>query len=84
MSEGSAMNRTLDLPAPLHPLERDRERAQFLMSQYADVPMDFADASLVVAAEWTGLRKILTLDRHFFAYRIDGDEVFDVIGLTKY
>ena len=42
-----------------------------LMRRYANVPMDFADASLVVAAETLGTRKIFTIDRKdFTGYRI--------------
>jgi predicted nucleic acid-binding protein len=41
------------------------------MVQYRDQPMDFADASLVVAAETLRIRKVFTLDRHDFAsYRV--------------
>ena len=35
-------------------------RAFELMEQYADHPMDLADASLVVAAESLGTRKVFT------------------------
>lgn len=47
--------------------------------QYADTPMDFADASLVLAAEVLSIRRVLTLDRHFYAYRIHGGTPFEVI-----
>lgn len=43
-----------------------------LMIQYRDTPMDLADASLVLAAEKTGERQILTLDSDFLVYRING------------
>jgi predicted nucleic acid-binding protein len=46
-------------------------RAFELMEVYADHPMDFADASLVVAAEALGTRKIFTIDRKDFqTYRV--------------
>lgn len=46
-------------------------RAFELMVQYADRPMDLADASLVVLAENLRLRKIFTIDRgDFITYRI--------------
>jgi predicted nucleic acid-binding protein len=54
-------------------------RMEELMLWYRDTPMDFADASLVVLAETTGLRQIFTLDRHFYAYRIWGQEVFAIV-----
>lgn len=45
-------------------------RAFQLMTRYADHPMDLADASLVVAAETLGARRIFTLDRaDFSSYR---------------
>jgi hypothetical protein len=46
-------------------------RAFELMEQYADHPMDLADASLVTAAEAIGTRQIFTIDREDFAvYRV--------------
>lgn len=51
--------------------QADLRRAFALMEQYADHPMDLADASLIVAAEVLRTRKIFTIDRHDFAtYRI--------------
>lgn len=47
------------------------QRAFALMEQYADHPMDLADASLIVAAEVLHTRQIFTIDRQDFAtYRI--------------
>ena len=43
------------------------QRAFTLMEQYADHPMDLADASLVVAAEVLKTGKIFTIDRQDFA-----------------
>ena len=63
----------------LAPEDKDWERMRTLMQQYADSPMDLADASLVVAAERCGLRRIFSLDSHFRAYRIHGTDVFDVV-----
>lgn len=46
-------------------------RAFELMEQYADHPMDLADASLLVAAEGLGTTRIFTIDRRDFqAYRV--------------
>lgn len=46
-------------------------RAFDLMEEYGDLPMDFADASLIAAAEALETLKIFTLDRRDFAvYRI--------------
>jgi predicted nucleic acid-binding protein len=47
------------------------DRCFELMEQYADHPMDLADASLVTAAEHLRTTKIFTLDRRDFAtYRV--------------
>lgn len=54
------------------PADDEWPRARELMADYADAPMDLADASLVVAAERRGLRRVFTLDRHFYAYRANG------------
>lgn len=42
-------------------------RAVELMRKYADVPMDFPDATLVWVAEQTGSDSILTFDRRGFS-----------------
>ena len=59
-------------------------RALELMRQYADSPMDLADASLVAAAEALAVRKVFTLDRKDFAtYRIRRGHrhlAFDIVG----
>jgi uncharacterized protein len=59
--------------------ERDYGRLLTLMEQYRDRPMDLADATLVLAAEKTGYRQILTLDSDFLFYRIGDRDSFDVI-----
>jgi hypothetical protein len=53
------------------------ERAAELMSKHDDIPMDFADATLVVLAEETGIHDIFTLDaRGFRSYRVHGKKSF--------
>lgn len=58
--------------AAVIPLEPDSlSRCFELMQQYADLPMDFADASIVAAAEQMGTDKVFTLDhKHFGIYRL--------------
>ena len=55
-----------------------------LMVQYADSPMDFADASLVAMAESRNFRKVFSIDRGDFAtYRIKRGHRyirFDILG----
>ena len=38
-----------------------------MMSKYSDVPMDYAEATLVAAGEALGIRDVLTLDRKGFS-----------------
>lgn len=47
-----------------------------LSRKYADLPMDLADASLVVLAMKTGLDAILSLDKDFEVYRLPGKKAF--------
>ena len=61
-------------------LETDMlERAEKLMVKYKDVPMDFADATLVSLAENVGLNQIFTLDRKgFTTFKLQGKKSFEL------
>ena len=48
----------------------DLPRVFDIMAKYADLPADFADASLVALCERTGIEHIATLDRDFDVYRL--------------
>ena len=48
-----------------------------LVEKYGDLPMDLADATLVVAAEVLGVREIVSIDRDFEVYRIGGRASFE-------
>ena len=50
--------------------QNDMPRILDLTDKYADLPMDFADASLVVTAEKSGIREIISLDKGFDIYRL--------------
>ena len=55
-------------------------RARELVSQYADLPMDYADATLVVLAEELGTNLVFTTDRRDFGvYRIKGRRRFEIV-----
>jgi len=57
------------LPLELDDVPRIRE----LMRQYANRPMDLADAALIRVAEREGIRQFFTVDRRDFAvYRLHG------------
>ncbi|MGC1909343.1 MAG: PIN domain-containing protein [Candidatus Dormiibacterota bacterium] len=55
------------------------DRSARLMDQYADRPMDLADATLVALAEERGQRRIFTLDTDFQIYRLRGRQRFETI-----
>ncbi len=58
-------------------------RIQQLMAKYADLPMDLADASLVLLAEELGHGKILSVDlRDFGTYRWKNHHPFQNLLLT--
>lgn len=57
----------------------DWARVRSLMKKYADLPMDFADATLVVLAERLNTRRVFTLDADFRAYRLGGKHAFTVM-----
>ena len=61
------------------PAQDERLRMWTLMNDYADSPMDLADASIVAAAETLNLRRVFTLDRHFYVYRQRLGETFEVV-----
>jgi hypothetical protein len=55
-------------------------RAATLMTRYANVPMDFADATLVLLAEQQGVFDVLTLDRRGFStYRARGKRALRLV-----
>jgi hypothetical protein len=61
-------------------LFEDLTRMMFLMKKYSDLPMDLADASLMVLGERFMLRKVFTLDRkHFSVYRPRHTGYFELI-----
>jgi uncharacterized protein len=58
--------------ALLETKQGDLDRIIELTEKYRDRPMDFADATLVLAAERTGIRKIISIDSDFDIYRLPG------------
>jgi uncharacterized protein len=64
------------VPTTRAALRRSRE----LIGQYSDLPMDYADATLVVLAEELGSNLIFTTDkRDFTVYRIKGRRRFEIL-----
>lgn len=55
-------------------------QAEKLMTRYLKVPMDFADATLIGAAEYYDTAEIVTLDvRGFRSFRYHGDKRFRLV-----
>lgn len=64
------------VPATTAALRRSKE----IVRQYADLPMDYADATLVVLAEELDTNLVFTTDRRDFAiYRIRGRRHFEIL-----
>ncbi|WP_454063679.1 type II toxin-antitoxin system VapC family toxin [Candidatus Nitrospira salsa] len=58
----------------------DMPALERLMKQYADRPMDFADATLVHLAKRESLSTIFTIDHNDFeTYRINGKRKFQIV-----
>jgi len=57
----------------------EQQRMRALMAQYADTPMDLADASLVVVAESLDLHRVFTLDDDFYIYRLADGSTLEIV-----
>ncbi|MDY7033145.1 MAG: PIN domain-containing protein [Thermodesulfobacteriota bacterium] len=54
--------------------------AKNLMEKFADLPMDFADATIVALAHDLAINRIVTFDKkHFSIYRLFKSQSFQVI-----
>lgn len=56
-------------------------RAAELMEKFDNVPMDFADATLVAVAESRSLRRVFTTDKDFWIYRLADGSVLEPIPI---
>jgi predicted nucleic acid-binding protein len=59
---------------------RDRPRIAELLARYSSLPMDYADATLVVLAERLGATRIFTLDRRDFSIYRAGKRRFEIVS----
>ncbi|MDR2746704.1 MAG: PIN domain-containing protein [Treponema sp.] len=50
----------------------DMAKLTGLIRKYQDLPCDLADATLVLTAEKTGIRSIISIDSDFYVYRLPG------------
>jgi predicted nucleic acid-binding protein len=63
----------------MKPTLTDHFRARELMRKYSSLPMDLADASLVILAELTGFHTIFSLDHYFRVYLIKDQDPFTIV-----
>jgi predicted nucleic acid-binding protein len=59
--------------------ELSLQRCRSLMERYSDLPMDFADATLVALAEELNTNLVFTVDRDFRIYRMRGRRAFHIV-----
>ncbi len=57
----------------------ETNRMDALMLQYQNVPMDFADASLIAIADSRGFRRLFTTDSDFYIYRLSDGSILDIL-----
>ncbi len=71
-AQEAAINFILNLVVELIPSSADSlKKAITLMKKYSDLPMDYADATIVCLAMETGIHNIITLDKKDFGiYRL--------------
>ena len=55
------------------------KRCRILLDKYADLPIDFADATLIVLAEELNTDLVFTFDSDFRIYRIRGRKHFRIV-----
>ncbi len=61
------------------PTEGKWLRMQDLMNQYADMPLDLADASLLSAAEQLNDHRLFSVDARLRAVRMQDGQFFDIV-----
>ena len=56
------------------------KKTKKLMKKYADLPMDFADATIVCLAVETGMQNIVTFDKKdFVIYKLPKKKIFTIL-----
>jgi hypothetical protein len=80
-AQKAAFDFVLELIVEIIPTDIDSTRqARALMAKYADLPMDYADATLVTLAENAAVSRIVTLDKKDFSiYRLPGGKSFNIL-----
>ncbi len=59
--------------------ETSLRRCRALLEKYSDLPIDFADATLIILAEELSTDLVFTFDNDFRIYRIRGRKSFRIV-----
>jgi hypothetical protein len=79
-AQSAALDFVLSGAITLVPSSLESLKMKRLMKKYADLPMDFADATLVCLAHDLAIRHVVTFDqKHFTVYRLPGRQSFAVL-----
>ncbi len=55
-----------------------------LSKKYSDIPMDLADATLIIISERSGIKEIITIDSDYYIYRTTEREMLiNIFNLIK-
>lgn len=83
----SLQSRVLDwlalAPVEIVSIDAGLEFMRQAMTEYADLPCDFADASLLYAASTTRVREVWTLDQDFLVFRLPDRSRFTLVPGSK-
>lgn len=79
-AQGAALDFVLKSVVEIVPSNIDSlKKTKSLMKKYADLPMDFADATIVVLAAETGIRHVVTFDKkNFSIYKLPKKKSFTI------
>jgi predicted nucleic acid-binding protein len=81
IAQSAAMDFVLKSVVEMIPTNRQSIlKTKNLLKKYADLPMDYADATLVCLAMDTGIQNIVTFDiKDFSIYRLPGKKRFNIV-----
>lgn len=80
MNSGPTWAYVIDGSLRFHlPIRNEWKRIHELMQQFADLPLDLADASLASAAEQLGDYQLLTVDESLRAVQLNSGKFFDIV-----
>ena len=79
-AQGAALDFVLKSVVEIVPSNIDSlKKTKSLMKKYTDLPMDFADATIVVLAAETGIRHVVTFDKKDFSiYKLPKKKSFTI------